>query len=126
MSEARIYDALNNTINLIQKRMECYRDDIEALRKENYALRQQLNATSGKFVVVERHDSMCMSIPLHRASENGYGIATFPTVNEGIKFVNNLLGTEGIVWEFKDSQYDSFKAVGTTLNGRRFVVVFCN
>jgi hypothetical protein len=126
MSEARIYDALNNTINLIRKKMEGYRDDIAELRKENYALRQQLNTTSGKFVVVERHDDLYMSIPLHRGSENGYGIATFPTVNDGIKFVNNLLGTEGIVWEFKSSQYDSFKAVGVTNDGRKFAVVFCN
>lgn len=126
MSEARIYDALNNTINLIRKKMEGYRDDIAELRKENYALRQQLNTTSGKFVVVERHDDLYMLIPLHRESENGYGVATFPTVDDGIKFVNNLLGTEGIKWEFRDSRWDSFKAIGFTKDGREFAVVFCN
>lgn len=120
MSESFILDQLNSVINLLRKKMEGYRDEIETLKKENYALTKQR-----MFIVVECYDSSHTQLPLHKTGFATYGVAVFKTIDEAKHFVGNLIDHEGIDWSFKDSPYDSWKAIGRSDKGRKFVVVEC-
>lgn len=114
MNEAFIVEQLNNAINLLRSKLDDYRQQIKDL------------TSARKYIVIECYDNSHTQLPLHKTSAvPSYGVALFSSVDEATKFVGNLIDHEGIDWSFKDSPYDSWKAIGRSDKGRKFVVVEC-